>query len=135
MKNHKELTVWQKSMELVKEVYRLVKKLPKEETYALSDQMRRAVVSIPSNIAEGNARESEKEFLRFLSVAQGSNAELETQLLICADLGYLTEKDIQYSLMLCEETAKMLRVFINKIKADIRSQGAEKKADCKEKQH
>lgn len=62
MKNHKELTVWQKAMELVKEVYRLVKKLPKEETYALSDQMRRAAVSIPSNIAEGNAGNLKKSF-------------------------------------------------------------------------
>ena len=118
MKNHKELTVWQKSIELVKEVYRLVKKLPKEETYALSDQMRRAVVSIPSNIAEGNARESEKDFLRFLSIAQGSNAELETQLLICVQLGYLTNDEIQPALILSEETAKMLRALIKKLKAN-----------------
>ena len=109
MKNHKELTVWQKAMELVVEVYGLVKKLPKEETYALSDQMRRAVVSIPSNIAEGNARGSEKEFLRFLSIAQGSNAEIETQLLICVQLGYLYEGEIQTALVLSEEVSKMIR--------------------------
>ena len=109
MKNHKELTVWQKAMELVVEVYGLVKKLPKEETCALSDQMRRAVVSIPSNIAEGNARGSEKEFLRFLSIAQGSNAEIETQLLICVQLGYLYEGEIQTALVLSEEVSKMIR--------------------------
>ena len=96
-------------MELVVEVYGLVKKLPKEETYALSDQMRRAVVSIPSNIAEGNARGSEKEFLRFLSIAQGSNAEIETQLLICVQLGYLYEGEIQTALVLSEEVSKMIR--------------------------
>ena len=72
MKDHKELRVWQKAMDLVVEVYRLVKLLPKEENFALANQMHRAVASIPSNIAEGNARTSEREFLRFLSVAQGS---------------------------------------------------------------
>ena len=118
MKNHKELTVWQKSMELVKEVYRLVKKLPKEETYALSDQMRRAVVSIPSNIAEGNSRDSEKDFCRFLAIAQGSNAEIETQLLICAQLGYIKDEELQYALAVSEEIAKMLRSLIIKLKAN-----------------
>ena len=71
--------------------------------------MRRAVVSIPSNIAEGNARGSEKEFLRFLSIAQGSNAEIETQLLICVQLGYLYEGEIQTALVLSEEVSKMIR--------------------------
>lgn len=78
MRTHKELLVWQKSMLLVEEIYRLVKRLPKEETYALSDQMRRAAVSIPSNIAEGNARNSPKEFQHFLYISLGSAAELET---------------------------------------------------------
>ena len=89
MRTHKELLVWQKSMLLVEEVYRLVKMLPKEETYALSDQMRRAAISIPSNIAEGNARNSPKEFQQFLYISLGSAAELETQLLICQRLGYI----------------------------------------------
>ena len=81
-KSYRELIVWQKSMELAEKVYLLVKALPKEETYALSDQMRRAAVSIPSNIAEGHARQSQKEFLQFLCIARGSRAELETQLLL-----------------------------------------------------
>lgn len=115
MKNHKELVVWQKSMLLVEEVYRLAKKLPKEETYALSDQMRRAVVSIPSNIAEGNGRESEKEFARFLTIAQGSNAELETQLLICRRLGYVSSEELRSACSLQEEISKMLRTLIKKL--------------------
>ena len=115
MRNYKELIVWQKSMLLVEEVYRLVKKLPKEETYVLSDQIRRAVISIPSNIAEGNGRESEKEFLRFLAIAQGSNAELETQLIICQRLGYMSAEDIRPALLLQEEISKMLRTFIKKL--------------------
>ena len=76
--HYKDLTAWQKSMELVKEVYCLVKKLPKEETYSLSDQMRRAAVSIPSNIAEGNGRKSLTDYARFLDIARGSEYELET---------------------------------------------------------
>lgn len=76
----RELKVWQKAMELTVEIYSIVKLLPREETYALSDQMRRAAVSVPSNIAEGQGRETMKEFIRFLSVARGSLRELSTQL-------------------------------------------------------
>ena len=118
MKSHKELLVWQKSMTLVTEIYRLTKLLPKEETFALSDQMRRAAVSIPSNIAEGNARESEKEFLRFLSIAQGSNAELETQMIICQQLDYLTKDQLQTASSINEEISKMLRSLIQKLRAN-----------------
>ena len=84
--HYKELMAWQKSMELVKEVYYLVKKLPKEETYSLSDQMRRAAVSIPSNIAEGFERNTTKDYIKFLSIAKASRAEVETQLYICKRL-------------------------------------------------
>ena len=79
VQSFQDLIVWQKATDLVIEVYNLVKELPKEEQYALSDQMRRAAVSIPSNIAEGQSRNSTKEFIQFLSVAKGSNAELQTQ--------------------------------------------------------
>ena len=78
VKSYQDLLVWQKAMELVTEIYRIAKLLPREELYALSDQMRRSAVSIPSNIAEGQARNSTKEFINFLSVAKGSNAELQT---------------------------------------------------------
>ena len=90
MSNYKDLQVWQKSIELVLDVYRLVKELPPEERYALGDQMRRSAVSIPSNIAEGHARESTKEFRHFLRIASGSLAELGTQLVICQQLNYCT---------------------------------------------
>ena len=79
-KSYKELIVWQKAMDLVDEVYRLVKLLPREETFALSDQLRRSAVSVPSNIAEGHGRQSRKEFSQFLSIARGSVFEVETQI-------------------------------------------------------
>lgn len=81
--DYKRLKVWQKAMDLKEEVYRLVRLLPREETYALSDQLRRAVVSMLSNIAEGHGRGSDKEFVKFLTIARGSLFEVETQLLIC----------------------------------------------------
>ena len=115
VRDYKDLIVWQKSMDLLVEVYRLVKKLPKEETYALSDQMRRAVVSIPSNIAEGKNRSSEKDYLRFLFIARGSRAEVETQLLICVRLDYLEEAEVEYALNLCSEVGKMLSTMISKM--------------------
>jgi len=83
-KNYRDLIVWQKAMDVATEIYKICKKLPKEELFALSDQMRRAAVSIPSNIAEEQARISKNEFIRLLSIAQGSRAELETQLLLTA---------------------------------------------------
>lgn len=115
-KNYKELKVWQKSMKLIVEIYRLVKFLPKSEIYALSDQMRRAVISIPSNIAEGQGRDSIKEFVYFLSVARGSCSELETQLRACVLIGYLSESDIQNSIGLLDEICKMLSALIRKLK-------------------
>ena len=86
IKNHMDLIVWQKAMDLVLHIYSIVKTFPKEETYGLSDQMRRAAVSIPSNIAEGYYRGSHKEFVYFLRIALGSGAELETQLILCERL-------------------------------------------------
>ena len=115
MKDFKELTVWQKSMELALEVYRLAKMLPKEELFALSDQLRRAAVSIPSNIAEGYGRESKNEYLRFLRIARGSKYEMETQLLLCVDLGYFSESNTLAALALSDEIGKMLNVMIQRI--------------------
>ena len=113
--NYKDLIVWQKSMELVAEVYKLIKLLPKEELYALSSQMRRSAISIPSNIAEGKQRATSKDYSRFLSIAKGSVAELETQLLICIKLEYFTESQIESSLALCDEIQKMLYVMSDKL--------------------
>lgn len=88
MKWHHNLDVWKRSIELVIEIYKVTERFPRQEIYGLTQQMRRAAVSIPSNIAEGAGRKSTKEFVQFLSTAQGSIAELETQLLIAGKLGY-----------------------------------------------
>ena len=114
-KDYKELIVWQKAMDLVVEVYQLVKLLPREEMYALSDQMRRAVISIPSNIAEGQARNSSKEFIQFLSIAKGSNAEIQTQLLICTKLRYLNEEQISNAINLSYEVGRMIHAITQKL--------------------
>ncbi len=112
---YRDLIVWQKSMDLVEEVYRLTRLLPDEERYALSLQMRRSVVSIPSNIAEGQSRKGDKEFLNFLSYAIGSKSELETQLLICCKLDYFSEKEIEKSMSLCDEISKMIYAITDKL--------------------
>ena len=118
MLSYKDLTVWQKSMDLVEEIYALVKKLPKEETYALSDQMRRAAISIPSNIAEGKTRNSVKEYVNFLSIARGSLSELNTQILICIRLHYFSEEEANNAMTICEETGRMLWGLIEKLKTE-----------------
>ena len=89
MKSFRELRVWHKSMDLVEEVYLLTQNFPKQETYGLTSQVRRAIISVPSNIAEGHTREHIKEYLHHLSMAQASLAEVETQLEIAARLKYL----------------------------------------------
>lgn len=114
--NFKDLIVWQKSMRLVKEVYRVIKLLPKEELYSLSDQTRRSAISIPSNIAEGQARNSMKEFIQFLAIAKGSKAELETQLLLCVEINYLTNSDIDKAINLIQEIGKMIYALQKSLK-------------------
>ena len=114
--HYKDLVVWQKAIDLTVEVYRLMKKMPKEELYGLTNQLKRAVVSIPSNIAEGSARFSTKDYLRFLFMARGSVAEVETQLFICVQLDYLTQEDIDTALSLLNETGRMLNSMITKLR-------------------
>ena len=125
-RHYKDLIVWQKSMDLVEEVYQLLKSLPADERYALTDQMRRSVVSIPSNIAEGHGRQTEKEFKQFLAVAKGSVSEIETQLLICIRLHYLTDDQTEKALSLCQEIRKMLMKLITTFRfqsdSDVNSQ-------------
>ncbi|MCA0334593.1 MAG: four helix bundle protein [Bacteroidetes bacterium] len=111
IKDFKDLIVWQKAMDLVAEVYGLVKKLPKEELYALSDQIRRSAISIPSNIAEGQGRNTHKEFNHFLAIAKGSKAELETQLLLCVKINYLNNSEIETAINLIQEVGKMINTF------------------------
>lgn len=89
MSNHKDLEAWKLSIEFVSEIYELTKVFPKEELYGLTNQIRRSAISIPSNIAEGSARQSDKEFIQFLHIAMGSLVELETQLIIAKNLSYI----------------------------------------------
>lgn len=115
MKNFRDLIVWQKSMALVIEIYRLVNYLPKTETYALSDQIRRCAVSIPSNIAEGYGRNAHRDYARFLSIARGSKYELETQLELCVRLGFIPEEQMKNAYGLCDEIGKMLNAMIMRL--------------------
>ncbi len=113
VKSYRELKVWQKGIELVKQVYALTRKFPKYETFGLADQLRRSAVSIPSNIAEGQARQHTGEFRQFLYTALGSAAEVDTQIVIAFELGYITEqeaKDIEQRVI---ELQKMLHSLIN----------------------
>lgn len=103
-----DLIAWQVSMDLVDEVYRLCAKLPVFERSALADQLRRAAVSIPSNIAEGYARYNPKENLRFLRIAQGSAAEVQTQLYVCVRVHYTTHEQIQKALGLVVRVGQLL---------------------------
>lgn len=119
MGSFRELNVWKKSMELVKEVYSVLDSFPNQEKFALADQIRRAAVSIPSNIAEGSARNSDKEFLQFLYIARGSRAELESQLEIAKMLGYISQSRFEELLKISEEIGKMLNKFISSIKSKI----------------
>ena len=93
-KNYRELIVWQDGIKLAKAVYKLTEKFPKHEVYALADQVRRAVVSVPSNIADGQARKSPGDFRRLLHIALGSLAEVDTQLVLAQEFGYLSKEDV-----------------------------------------
>jgi four helix bundle protein len=116
--SHKELIVWQKAMDLVIEVYKLTDKFPQREMYGLSSQIRRAAVSVPSNIAEGRGRNSRKDFIHFIRIAYGSASELETQLLIARRLNFIKEKDSDSALSLLSEVAKMLYTMLTKLEAN-----------------
>lgn len=115
VKSYKDLIVWQKAMDLVTMVYALTRQFPREELYGLTNQVRRAAISVPSNIAEGQARQSTAEFRNFLSIARGSLAEVETQLLIAQRLKYLTQKDLSQVMATHQEISKMLPALISQL--------------------
>ena len=119
LQKYEDLIVWQKAMDLVVEVYKLAKLLPNEEIYALSSQMKRAAVSIPSNIAEGQERNTTKDFINHLYIAKGSKGELETQLLVCVRLQYLTQSQTAASQNLLSEIGKMLNALIQSLSAKL----------------
>lgn len=113
IESYKDLKVWQRSIELVKEVYKISSELPKSELYGLTSQMRRAAVSIPSNIAEGYKRRNLGEYIQFLSIADASAAELETQLILTKEL--YQNINITRARALLEEVQKMLISLIKKL--------------------
>ena len=115
LQSHEELLVWQKAMDLVVEIYSLTKQLPKDELYGLVSQIRRAAVSIPSNIAEGYSRNSTREYIHFLHIARGSKAEIETQIKICERLGYISNDQTTVAHNIITEVGKMLNSMIKKL--------------------
>ncbi|MDE1206949.1 four helix bundle protein [Tenacibaculum larymnensis] len=117
MRNFRNLNVWKQGIEIVKRVYNLSEKLPSEEKFGLRSQITRATISIPSNIAEGASRNSEIEFKRFLEISMGSLFEVETQLIIIGELGFISSEELKPIFELLEKEAKMINSLINKIKS------------------
>jgi four helix bundle protein len=111
MHNFKNLKIWQKSRSLVKEVFLLTRDFPNEEKFVLTSQILRSAYSIPSNIAEGSGRNSNKEFIRFLDIALSSAFELETQLILASDINYISENKLEDVLTILQEIQKMIYSF------------------------
>lgn len=117
MQGHRDLIAWQKAVQLVTEIYRITRAFPRDELYGLTNQIRRAAVSVPSNLAEGHGRNSRKEFHQFVGHARGSLLEVETQLEIARNLGYLSESDAAILLASASEVGRVingLRVWSEK---------------------
>ena len=119
MHNYRELKVWNKAIDLVTHIYEISKEFPNEEKYGIISQMRRSAVSIPSNISEGAGRNSDKEFIQFLGIAQGSSFELQTQIIISYKLNYITNKDFEKLNNSIEEVEKMIYGFQSKLKSNV----------------
>lgn len=114
----KNLKVWQHAMDITINVYSMVKLLPDFERYSLSDQIRRSAISIPSNIAEGQGRNSNKEFAHFLSISRGSIAELQTQLILCVKIGYIPDDLINPILLELSQLDRMICGLMNFLKSE-----------------
>jgi four helix bundle protein len=108
VRHYRELVVWQKAMEMAVAVYNLTRKFPREEVYGLASQMRRAAVSIPSNIAEGQGRGAGNEFAHYLRIARSSIQELETQLILAGRLEYITASEVERALADADETSRLV---------------------------
>jgi len=115
IKNYKDLNIWKRSIELVEDIYKLTKSFPKEELYGLTSQMRRAAVSIPSNIAEGFTRFHNKEYRQFLYISLGSCSELSTQIIIASRLEYFDNNKVEQLLNEIDEICRMTMSLIKKI--------------------
>ena len=118
IRDYKDLVVWQKGMQLAKQVYQLTQSFPTEEKFGLVSQMRRAAVSVPSNIAEGQARNTTGEFVQFVSHAEGSLAELDTQLRLSVELGFCRESAVRSVQELVIEEQKMLKSLRRSLKGE-----------------
>jgi four helix bundle protein len=116
--NFKDLIVWQKAISLAKATYQLTTIFPAEEKFGLIAQMRRAAVSIPSNVAEGQARHTTGEFIQFISHAEGSTAELETQMILSIELGFVEAKTTKAALVLLDDIRRMLNGLRRKLSGD-----------------
>ena len=116
VKSHRDLDVWNLSIDLVKDVYKIAKNFPKDEIYGLTSQIKRAVISIPSNISEGASRQSHKEFIQFLYIALGSSSEVETQLIIAKELEFFKGKEIEIIFEKIDRIKRMLNGLINHLK-------------------
>jgi four helix bundle protein len=121
VESYRDLIAWQKAMELVGDLYRATLKLPDSQRFGLVSQLRRAAVSVPSALAEGHSRGSTKEFVRYIAMAMGSLAEIETQLLICRRLDLLGETDVRDILAVCDEQSRILRGLKRSLTARLRS--------------
>lgn len=120
-KSFKDLIVWQKAYKLVIEIYKITKSFPKDEVYSLTQQIRRAAIAIPSNIAEGYGRQYNKEYKQFLSIAYGSLCELETQYLLSIDLEYIKRNEVIENLT--KEVGSMLYMMLNPIRYPLKEGG------------
>jgi len=117
IQSYRDLKVWQIGMNLVCQIYEITSRFPKAEVFGLTSQIQRAAVSVPSNVAEGHARGSSREFLHFLTISLGSMAELETQLMIALNLKYVDNLVLDPVLFKCDELGKMLRALQKSLKA------------------
>jgi len=115
IKSYKDLLIWEKGIQIVKEIYLMCADLPKDEVYGLQSQMKRAAVSIPSNIAEGYGRNYTQRYIQFLRIARGSLLELETQIIITNELGFISKEKYSFLTNLIIEESKMLNAFIRSI--------------------
>jgi four helix bundle protein len=116
MHQFKELLIWKKSRQFCSEIYSITSSFPSDEKFGITNQLRRASVSIPSNIAEGSSRNSNKDFSRFLEIAIGSAYEIETQLLIASDLGFIKSDELEPLIIKLEEIIKMISKFRSTLK-------------------
>ncbi len=126
--SYKQLRVWQNGMELVSRVYRLTRSFPRHEVFGLSSQLQRAAVSVPANIAEGHTRGTTKEFFRYVTMAHGSLAELETMFLAARDLQYIEADDFNQLADLCDATGRMLGALRRALAKKLHSQKSHKNA-------